>query len=116
MATRYLLKSFIVDLGKVPICVTIDIVDLTSHLAFPNSPHIIAFAGKSYTLLALAPILTHLWLWTLQAGLALNTLKSFNELYDVKTVAALFVIGLVSIVPAIVSRSQSQAPDRPHSS
>ncbi|KAG0557148.1 hypothetical protein KC19_11G105900 [Ceratodon purpureus] len=53
---------------------------------------------------------------TVRAGLALNTLRSFNELYDVKTVGALFVIGLISIVPALVSRSQSQASDRPHSS
>lgn len=51
---------------------------------------------------------------TVRAGLALNTLSSFNELYDVKTVSALFCIGLVSIVPTILKRSQSQVFDGPH--
>ncbi|XP_073390020.1 uncharacterized membrane protein At4g09580 isoform X2 [Physcomitrium patens] len=50
------------------------------------------------------------------AGVALNTLRSFNELYDVKTVGALFVIGFVSIMPAIMSKFQSQDSDRSHSS
>jgi hypothetical protein len=40
----------------------------------------------------------------LQAGLALGDLKSFAQLYDMKTLATLFFIGLVSILPALLGK------------
>lgn len=53
---------------------------------------------------------------TVRAGVALNTLSSFRELYDFKTVAAFFCIGLVAVVPTILNRSQLHDSEKPHSS
>lgn len=43
---------------------------------------------------------------TVRAGLALGELRSVADLYDYKTIAVLFFIGLVSVAPTIVSRKQ----------
>ncbi|GLJ54261.1 hypothetical protein SUGI_1164090 [Cryptomeria japonica] len=44
---------------------------------------------------------------TVRAGLALGELRSVRDLYDLKTMAVLFLIGLVSIAPTIVNRKQT---------
>jgi uncharacterized membrane protein YdjX (TVP38/TMEM64 family) len=41
---------------------------------------------------------------SVRAGLALGDLKSFAQLYDMKTLASLFFIGLVSILPALLGK------------
>ncbi|OVA04076.1 SNARE associated Golgi protein [Macleaya cordata] len=44
---------------------------------------------------------------TVRAGLALGDLKSVKDLYDFKTLAVLFLIGSVSIVPTILKRKRT---------
>lgn len=44
---------------------------------------------------------------TVRAGLALGELRSVADLYDSRTIAVLFFIGLVSVAPTIVSRKQT---------
>eukprot|EP00252_Welwitschia_mirabilis_P007358 TRINITY_DN18620_c0_g1_i1.p1 TRINITY_DN18620_c0_g1~~TRINITY_DN18620_c0_g1_i1.p1 ORF type:complete len:278 (+),score=16.83 TRINITY_DN18620_c0_g1_i1:838-1671(+) len=41
---------------------------------------------------------------TVRAGLALGELRSVRDLYDIKTVGVLFLIGLVSIAPTLIKR------------
>lgn len=41
---------------------------------------------------------------TVRAGLALGELNSFSDLYDLKTLATLFFIGIVSIFPALLGQ------------
>eukprot|EP01018_Ginkgo_biloba_P013106 Gb_10116 [translate_table: standard] len=41
------------------------------------------------------------------AGLALGELRSVGDLYDFKTIAVLFFIGLISVAPTVVSRKQT---------
>uniref|UniRef100_A0A0C9S7L2 TSA: Wollemia nobilis Ref_Wollemi_Transcript_8241_1363 transcribed RNA sequence n=1 Tax=Wollemia nobilis TaxID=56998 RepID=A0A0C9S7L2_9CONI len=43
---------------------------------------------------------------TVRAGLALGDLKSLGDLYDTKTICTLFFIGLMSIVPTLVTRNK----------
>lgn len=43
----------------------------------------------------------------MQAGLALGDLKSVRELYDLKTLVFLFLIGTVAIFPAIMNRKRT---------
>ncbi|CAN6440231.1 unnamed protein product [Victoria cruziana] len=43
---------------------------------------------------------------TVRAGLALGDLKSMRDLYDLKTLVVLFLIGFVSIVPTIMKRKR----------
>uniref|UniRef100_A0A0D6R6Z1 VTT domain-containing protein n=1 Tax=Araucaria cunninghamii TaxID=56994 RepID=A0A0D6R6Z1_ARACU len=43
---------------------------------------------------------------TVRAGLALGDLKSLGDLYDTKTMCTLFFIGLMSIVPTLVTRNK----------
>ena len=51
-----------------------------------------------------------------QAGLALNDLNSFSQLYDFQTVAALFFIGIASIAPTLMGNSANSESERPHAS
>lgn len=55
---------------------------------------------------------------SVRAGLALGDLKSFAQLYDMKTLATLFFIGLVSILPTLLGKkAPSERPaESSHSS
>ncbi|KAF5190514.1 Transmembrane protein 41b [Thalictrum thalictroides] len=44
---------------------------------------------------------------TVRAGLALGDLKSVKDLYDFKTLAVLFLIGSISILPTILKRKRT---------
>ncbi|XP_042507179.1 uncharacterized membrane protein At4g09580-like isoform X1 [Macadamia integrifolia] len=44
---------------------------------------------------------------TVRAGLALGDLKSIRDLYDIKTLTVLFLIGSVSILPTILKRKRT---------
>lgn len=44
---------------------------------------------------------------TVRAGLALGELKSVRDLYDFKTFAVLFLMGFISISPAILKRKRT---------
>eukprot|EP00250_Pteridium_aquilinum_P001622 c11812_g1_i1 orf=499-1374(-) len=46
---------------------------------------------------------------TVRAGLALGDLQSLEDLYNIKTMAFLFAIGLLVIIPAILSRPKEGA-------
>lgn len=40
----------------------------------------------------------------LQAGVALGELRSVGELYDFRSIASLFLIGVVSVTPTLMSK------------
>lgn len=44
---------------------------------------------------------------TVKAGIALGELQSIGDLYDFNSIATLFLIGIVSITPALMSKSES---------
>ncbi|KAK3182978.1 hypothetical protein Dsin_030264 [Dipteronia sinensis] len=44
---------------------------------------------------------------TVRAGLALGELQSLGDLYDFNSVATLFLIGVISITPTLISRNKS---------
>ncbi|WVZ09932.1 hypothetical protein V8G54_014462, partial [Vigna mungo] len=44
---------------------------------------------------------------TVKAGLALGELKSMGDLYDFNSVATLFLIGVVSVTPTLMSKNES---------
>jgi uncharacterized membrane protein YdjX (TVP38/TMEM64 family) len=46
---------------------------------------------------------------TVRAGLALGELRSLGDLYDFKTIATLFFIGIISIIPTLVSRNRKNS-------
>lgn len=46
---------------------------------------------------------------TVRAGLALGELRSLGDLYDFKTIATLFFIGIISIIPTLVSRKRKNS-------
>lgn len=43
----------------------------------------------------------------IQAGLALGDLQSVGDLYDFNSIATLFLIGLISVTPTLMSKSES---------
>ena len=43
----------------------------------------------------------------LQAGIALGELRSIGDLYDFNSIATLFLIGLVSVTPTLVTKNKS---------
>ncbi|VAH36351.1 unnamed protein product [Triticum turgidum subsp. durum] len=43
-----------------------------------------------------------------QAGIALGELTSLSDLYDTQSVALLFLIGVVSVTPALLSKDEAQ--------
>nr|DAD39203.1 TPA_asm: hypothetical protein HUJ06_013526 [Nelumbo nucifera] len=58
------------------------------------------------------PLVTWMWperlrFFQAEAGLALGDLKSVRDLYDFKTLAVLFLIGTVSILPTILKRKRT---------
>ncbi|OEL27763.1 putative membrane protein [Dichanthelium oligosanthes] len=59
------------------------------------------------------PLVFSLWpdkltLFQKQAGIALSDLKSLNDLYDPKSIAVLFLIGLVSVTPTLLGKNETQ--------
>uniref|UniRef100_A0A453CWC9 Uncharacterized protein n=1 Tax=Aegilops tauschii subsp. strangulata TaxID=200361 RepID=A0A453CWC9_AEGTS len=44
----------------------------------------------------------------IQAGIALGELTSLSDLYDTQSVALLFLIGVVSVTPALLSKDEAQ--------
>ncbi|ONK55802.1 uncharacterized protein A4U43_C10F1130 [Asparagus officinalis] len=45
---------------------------------------------------------------TVKAGIALGDLKSLGDLYDVQSIATLFLIGIVSVTPTLISKNQEE--------
>lgn len=45
---------------------------------------------------------------SMQAGIALGDLKSVNDLYDFQSVAALFLIGAISVTPTLLSKGHGE--------
>ncbi|VAH36349.1 unnamed protein product [Triticum turgidum subsp. durum] len=45
---------------------------------------------------------------TVRAGIALGELTSLSDLYDTQSVALLFLIGVVSVTPALLSKDEAQ--------
>lgn len=45
---------------------------------------------------------------TVKAGIALGELKSLGDLYDVQSIATLFLIGIVSVTPTLISKNEDQ--------
>ena len=43
----------------------------------------------------------------MQAGIALGELQSIGDLYDFNSIATLFLIGIISITPTLMSKSKS---------
>lgn len=43
----------------------------------------------------------------MQAGLALGELQSVGDLYDFNSIATLFFIGIVSVAPTLIGKSDS---------
>jgi len=50
---------------------------------------------------------------TVRAGIALGELTSLSDLYDTQSVALLFLIGVVSVTPALLGKDevQEKAPE-----
>ncbi|MBA0630750.1 hypothetical protein Godav_002814 [Gossypium davidsonii] len=44
---------------------------------------------------------------TVKAGIALGELQSVGDLYDFKSIATLFIIGVVSVTPTLMSKTKS---------
>ncbi|KAL1177034.1 hypothetical protein V6Z11_A03G004800 [Gossypium hirsutum] len=44
---------------------------------------------------------------TVKAGIALSELQSVGDLYDFKSIATLFIIGVVSVTPTLMSKTKS---------
>lgn len=49
-----------------------------------------------------------LQLWCIQAGIALGELTSLSDLYDTQSIALLFLIGVVSVTPALLGKDEAQ--------
>ncbi|CAN6274851.1 unnamed protein product, partial [Urochloa humidicola] len=45
---------------------------------------------------------------TVRAGITLSDLRSLNDLYDPKSIAVLFLIGLVSVMPTLLGKNETQ--------
>lgn len=48
-----------------------------------------------------------LFLGFIQAGIALGELRSVGDLYDFQSIATLFLIGVVSVTPTLMSKNKS---------
>lgn len=46
-------------------------------------------------------------MFVMQAGLALGELQSIGDLYDFNSIATLFLIGIVSVTPTLMGKSDS---------
>ncbi|KAA3475826.1 SNARE associated Golgi protein [Gossypium australe] len=44
---------------------------------------------------------------TVRAGIALGELKAIGDLYDFNSIATLFLVGLVSVTPTLISKTKS---------
>ncbi|GAB4857850.1 hypothetical protein Ancab_015756 [Ancistrocladus abbreviatus] len=47
---------------------------------------------------------------TVKAGIALGELRSVGDLYDFQSIAALFLIGVVTVTPTLLSENKSEQP------
>ncbi|GAB4834760.1 hypothetical protein Ancab_033025 [Ancistrocladus abbreviatus] len=47
---------------------------------------------------------------TVRAGIALGELQSVGDLYDFQSIATLFLIGVVTVTPTLLSKNKSQQP------
>ena len=54
-------------------------------------------------ILLLFPLLSFI-----QAGIALGELTSLSDLYDTQSIALLFLIGVVSVTPALLGKDEAQ--------
>ncbi|MQM07755.1 hypothetical protein Taro_040596, partial [Colocasia esculenta] len=45
---------------------------------------------------------------TVRAGIALGELRSIGDLYDLQSMATLFLIGVISVTPTLISKSQTK--------
>ena len=52
---------------------------------------------------AISPLLS-----CIQAGIALGELTSLSDLYDTQSIALLFLIGVVSVTPALLGKGEAQ--------
>lgn len=52
--------------------------------------------------------ITFICYWLKQAGIALGELRSLSDLYDFQAIATLFFIGIISVTPTLMSKSQAQ--------
>ncbi|OAY62663.1 putative membrane protein [Ananas comosus] len=50
---------------------------------------------------------------TVRAGIALGELRSLGDLYDFQSVATLFFIGIISITPTLMSKTQQDDESKP---
>ncbi|KAJ0111352.1 hypothetical protein Patl1_03535 [Pistacia atlantica] len=81
------------------------IVDVPYHIFFLAT--VIGLIPAAYvTVKNRDPLYDMLGYWG-KAGIALGELQSLGDLYDFKSVATLFFIGVVSITPTLVSKSKS---------
>ena len=67
------------------------IVDVPYHIFFLGT--VIGFVPAAYV--------------TVRAGLALRELQSLGDLYDFNSIATLFLIGIVSVTPTLMSKNKS---------
>ncbi|XP_021911823.1 uncharacterized membrane protein At4g09580 [Carica papaya] len=65
-----------------------------------NVPYHIFFLGTLIGLIPAAYV-------TVKAGIALGELQSLGDLYDFNSIATLFLIGIVSITPTLMSKNKS---------
>ena len=62
-----------------------------------------------FFLVVLIPILLPFPLLScIQAGIALGELTSLSDLYDTQSIALLFLIGVVSVTPALLGKDEAQ--------
>ncbi|KAJ6814030.1 putative membrane protein [Iris pallida] len=45
---------------------------------------------------------------TVKAGITLGELRSLGDLYDIQSIATLFLIGIVSVTPTLISKNQAE--------
>ncbi|KAL5973882.1 hypothetical protein ACLOJK_030541 [Asimina triloba] len=63
------------------------------------------------------PLVFSLWpdklsFFQAQAGIALGELRSMGDLYDFQAIATLFLIGVVSVTPTLISKSKAESCSR----
>ena len=64
---------------------------------------VVFFGGANIPILLLFPLLSFI-----QAGIALGELTSLSDLYDTQSIALLFLIGVVSVTPALLGKDEAQ--------
>ncbi|GJN21916.1 hypothetical protein PR202_gb09439 [Eleusine coracana subsp. coracana] len=72
-------------------------------------PYHIFFLATAIGLIPAAYVTVRLPFSEPQAGIALSDLRSLNDLYDPQSIALLFLIGIVSVTPTLLSKNETQA-------